>query len=288
MGLHCVSKSIGCITVNRIIRFGSYYRRSDRKRIQRYKCAHCKTLFSQASRSRCFGQNKRHLNTKIMHLLVSGVSQRRVAKLLNIHHVTVSRKLRFLGLVARHKNFMLREKHKIVNHMQFDDLETFEHTKLKPLSVTLAVENKSRFILGFEVSRMPAKGLLVKKSVKKYGTRVDDRFTSRNRLFRRLKNHLDSKAIIESDSNPHYPIDVKNHFPNCEHRTYLGQRGCITGQGELKKIRHDPLFSLNHTCAMLRANINRLFRKTWCTTKKIQPLIDHIELYVYYHNRYLT
>ncbi|MBU6155196.1 MAG: hypothetical protein KGP28_12905, partial [Bdellovibrionales bacterium] len=49
-----------------------------------------------------------------------------------------------------------------------------------------------------------------------------------------------------------------------------------------------PIFSLNHTCAMLRANLNRLFRRTWCTTKTIQGLIDHLSIYVAFHNRRLT
>jgi hypothetical protein len=39
---------------------------------------------------------------------------------------------------------------------------------------------------------------------------------------------------------------------------------------------------------MLRANMNRLFRKTWCTTKTPAGLIDHLSLYVGYHNRVLT
>ena len=55
-----------------------------------------------------------------------------------------------------------------------------------------------------------------------------------------------------------------------------------------KKVKFDPLFSLNHTFAMLRANVNRLFRKTWCTTKKPQRLADHLALYALYHNEVLT
>ena len=222
-----------------------------------------------------------------MQLLVSGVSQRRVARILKIHQMTVSKKLQFLGLRARHKNFIMRQEKKSVLEMQFDDLETFEHTKFKPLSITLAVEKHTRFILGFEVAPMSAKGLLAKRALKKYGVRKDRRFESRNRLFRRLKKHIAPNALIESDENPHYKPDVRRHFPACVHETSIGKRGCVTGQGELKKTFYDPLFSLNHTCAMLRANINRLFRKTWCTTKKIQPLIDHIELYVYFHNKHL-
>ena len=219
--------------------------------------------------------------------MCSGVSQRRISRLLRCHRKTVARKLAFLGLQARIKNRRDRLCKVGVENLQFDDLETIEHTKLKPLSVTLAVEKHTRFILGFEVSRMPAKGLLARKSLEKYGVRKDERSEGRDRLFRKLSPCVSHGALIESDESPHYPHSVREHFPKCCHKTVKGQRGAITGQGELKKIVWDPLFSLNHTCAMLRANINRLFRRTWCTTKKLQPLIDHIEIYVQYHNRVL-
>ena len=89
---------------------------------------------------------------------------------------------------------------------------------------------------------------------------------------------------VKSDQNPHYPKDLKKAFPHATHETHKGQRGSIVGQGELKKIRFDPLFSLNHTCAMTRANMNRLFRRTWCTTKIPERLVDHFAIYAVYHN----
>jgi hypothetical protein len=210
-----------------------------------------------------------------------------MALLLKTQQKTVAKKLEFLGLQARHFNLLHRRKIAPLDQLQFDDLETFEHTKMKPLSVTLMVEKQTRFILGFEVSRMPAKGHLAKRSIKKYGPRKDERAEARDRLFRRVKDFIEETALFESDENPHYGPTLKKHFPKAEHITCKGQRGAVTGQGELKKVAFDPLFSLNHTCAMLRANINRLFRKTWCTTKKIQPLIDHLEIYVMYHNQVL-
>lgn len=287
MAFCCPSNSISCRESGSIVRYGHYYRKSDRKWIQRLKCTLCLKHFSQASNSPCFGQNKRHLNYQILKLLVSGCSQRRIAWLLKTRRLTVARKLAFLGLQARHFNVSHRLKFQQVSELQFDDLETIEHTKLKPLSVTLAVEKHSRRILGFEVSRMPAKGLLAKRARKKYGPRVDERTQGRERLFRRIKPHILPTANIESDENPHYPEVLRSHLPHCRHQTFKGQRGCVAGQGELKAVKFDPLFSLNHTCAMLRANINRLFRKTWCTTKRLQPLIDHIEIYVMFHNRVL-
>ena len=38
---------------------------------------------------------------------------------------------------------------------------------------------------------------------------------------------------------------------------------------------------------MLRANISRLFRRTWNTTKKVASLLDHLRIYAYFHNSVL-
>jgi hypothetical protein len=56
------------------------------------------------------------------------------------------------------------------------------------------------------------------------------------------------------------------------------------GQGELKAGGFDPLFSLNHSFAMARANMNRLFRRSWCTNKLPQRLALHFAMYALYHN----
>jgi transposase-like protein len=269
------------------IRSGYYRRKSDQKRVSRIRCKPCKRTFSRATFDPCFRQLKRHVNPEVFKLLASGVSQRRISYLLNINRKTVKRKFLFLG--PRAKTQLLRHnlmfpKAKIV---EFDDLETFEHSKCKPLSVTLAVESKTRRVLGFEVSSMPAKGLLVKKAFKKYGPRRDDRAKGRRRLFAHLTDVVSKAAEFKSDQNPHYPGVVKEFFPNSRHEVFKGQRGSLGGQGELKKVKFDPLFSLNHSCAKLRADVNRLIRKTWCTTKKAERLKLHLYIFALYHNRQL-
>ena len=266
---------------------GYFVRSSDKKRIQRYLCSSCNRSCSQATFHKCYRQKKRRLNPRIREFLASGMSQRRIAILLNISRTTVSRKVQFLARCANRANQQDFQNKGVVSEFQFDDLETFEHTKLKPVSVTIAVEKGSRRILGFEVSRMPAKGLLARKSRKKYGRRVDERPQARQRLFERISPKVAPQAIISSDSNPHYKEDVKIHFPSAIHITTLGRRGCVVGQGELKAGGFDPLFSLNHTFAMYRANMNRLFRRTWCTSKTLEGLRNHLEIYTWYHNNLL-
>lgn len=270
-----------------VVRNGQFYRTSDSRWIQRYRCLVCKKSFSKATFDSCYKQKKRHKNEIIRKILASTGSLRRTAKILKLNRKTVVRKFLFLGLEAQFhlvKGNIFKPKAKSI---EFDDLETFEHTKCKPLSVTLAVESGTRRILGFEVSSFPAKGLLVGKA-KKYGRRLDERGAARTRLFRKIQGLIEIGADIKSDSNPHYAKDVAKHFPGSQHYRYLGKRGALGGQGELKKVRFDPLFSLNHTCAKMRADINRLIRKTWCTTKNPDRLYCHLAIFAQFHNENLA
>lgn len=271
----------------KIRRVGRYYRTSDSSWVQRYYCCGCKTKFSSATFSSNYRQRKRRKNKVVVRLLCSGVSQRRAAKLTSLSRTTVARILRREYFKAE---FALRQ-HNLeapkASLIQFDDLETFEHSKCKPISISLAVEEGSRRILGVEVSSMAAKGHLAKKAKVLHGKRLDGRAHARANLFKKLIPLISGNAVIKSDENPYYPGSIKKYLPTATHITVKGKRGAITGQGELKKIGFDPIFSLNHTCAMLRANVNRLFRKTWCTTKKMECLYAHLVLYADYHNRYL-
>jgi hypothetical protein len=225
-------------------------------------------------------------------LICSGVSQRRIARILKTNPKTVVRKFLFLAEQARldRMSFLneLKSKGGLLTEVQFDEMESFERSKCLPLSIPVVILPESRKILSFRVGSMPAKGLLAEISRKKYGKRANERAACADALFKELHEFIDPEVKIKSDENPHYPGWIKPHFPNAKHEKHKGRRGCIVGQGELKKIGRDPLFWLNHTCAMIRANINRLFRRTWCTTKKAERLAAHLEIYAQYHNRVLT
>lgn len=266
---------------------GFYFRPSDSKNIQRWVCKSCNRHFSAATFQAPYLHNKRRVNPRVAELLCSGVSQRRIALLLKITRVTVARKLAFLARQAelRHQEW-LKTLPK-VTEAQFDDLITIEHTKCKPLAISLAVETGSRKILGVEISSIPASGPLALLARSKYGPRKNGRPWALKRLFEKIGTALDRGVSLRSDEDPLYPPLVRRHFPGALHYRHPGGRGCISGQGELKKLAFDPLFSLNHTCAMLRANVNRLFRRTWCTTKKAERLRQHLAVYVEFHNTVL-
>ena len=268
-------------------KYGTYYRPSDGKLVKRWRCNGCKLHFSSATFQKPYRQHKRRENPKVFQLLSSGVSLRRIALLLNLHRTTVARKLDFLARVSEERQRQFQSTLPKVRQVQFDDLITLEHTKCKPLAISMAVEAPSRRILGFEVSRIPASGPLAETSRRKYGPRPNDRPRGLKNLLAKISGVLEEGVTFSSDEDPLYASLVKRLYPGAPHHRYLGGRGCITGQGELKKLRFDPLFALNHTFAMLRANINRLFRRTWCTTKKMARLEQHLAVYMDFHNRIL-
>ena len=273
---------------HQVIKFGSYVRKSDSKLIPRYRCKNCGKSFSSATSSPCYHQNKRRLNPIVKKLLASSVSMRRIAKICNISRTTVSRKVTFLAQQARLQHKAWLEQAPTFECLQFDDLETFEHTKCKPISLCLFVDQKTRKIVDYTLYPIGAKGPLAKLAREKYGVRRNTGALKRRQLFKRLKPLCSDAVVLSSDESPLYTKHVKEFFPKAVHRRHKGRRGCVTGQGELKSGGFDPLFSINHTFAMMRDNLKRLARRTWCTTKKLEALNDHVAIYVDFHNQVLT
>lgn len=127
----CIASSIGPNS-GAIIRMGFFYRRSDSRKIQRFRCKLCNRSFSSASFSACFGQKKRRLNRPIRNLLISGVSQRRIARLLKIHPITVKRKFLFLSAQAklRQRELLSKLPPQSLFSIQFDEMESSEQTSI--------------------------------------------------------------------------------------------------------------------------------------------------------------
>ena len=269
------------------VRFGFFYRTCDSRWIQRFRCRSCRKTCSRATFSKWFRHKKRLKNEQLRRHFASSGTIRRAARTFSLNRKSVERKLMALGFEAEAKLRIENLNRQKVRVVEFDDMETFEHTKCKPLSITLAVQKRTRRILGLEVSSMAAKGLLAEKAQKKYGHRPDGRALARAELFRQLRDIVHENALIKSDQNPHYVADVARFFPKARHVQFEGRRPASTGQGEIKKGKFDPLFALNHTCAMFRANVSRLVRKTWVTTKRVDRLRAHLFIYADYHNQYL-
>lgn len=273
---------------SQIIKNGFYKRANDSRRIQRFKCKVCCKQFSLATGTLEFGQKKRRVNFLLFKLFSAKVSIRRAAKIVGVNKITATRKFDYWSKKAKLENQKFRKqliKNKVI-HMQFDDLITKEKSKLKPLSVTIAVDAERRFILGSKVSQIAAFGLLAEISKKKYGIRKSEHKDNLDTFFYELRDIISPIAKIDSDEHVNYLLAVKKHFKHACYTQYKSERGCIAGQGELKKVKRDPLFAINHTMAVLRDGMGRLVRRSWCVTQDPRRLQGHLDIFIYYYNRF--
>ena len=267
---------------------GTYRRKSDRKLRPRFRCLSCHKTDSGAKRSLCFRQKLRHLNAEIWRRYCSSDPQRRIARDLKISRTTVVRKIRWLSRIksVEHQKFLKQKKG--ASEIYLDDLKTYIHTHCKPVSVSVAV-TEDRKILGFEVSKTVPNSLrLIEIARKKYGPPKDETAQGFKKLLERISPHVTKKLQVITDEHPLYPGLITKTFPKAKIIRHKSKRAAVAGQGELKEKGHDPLFPINHTFAMIRAHVSRLVRSTWCTSKTIEGLQDHLTLYMHYHNSILT
>ena len=263
---------------------GYFVTRHNHQPVPRYRCRVCGKNFSAHTGKPTYRQKKPALNSVIYGLYSSGMTLRRMAVVLKVDKKTVTRKFIFLAVAARaHHEAQLAEGALRTTYVQFDELETYEHTKLKPLSVALAVRVKTGQIIAACVASMPANGHTAARSRELYGSRPDHRQEARRAVMEAVRLCQGNRLTVASDAHRSYPNIISAAVPDADIRVYA--RVDALAQNRRTRPR-DPLFAVNHACAMLRADVSRLARRTWVTSKRAEGLQRHLDLYLAWNNGY--
>lgn len=257
---------------------GRYWVRHRRIFVERYRCTRCLRTQSGQSLSATKYQKKSHLNEKIKRELCNGVSERAIGRTLGISRHTVHRKFLFLSDQVR----KTPPKTHLSKILYFDEMESIEHTKLKPLTIALAITDEYK-IVAAEVGTLAAKGHLALISRRKYGPREDQSALVCERAMKKAKERIIGSFHIRTDEKTSYTGLIRRHFKGMPHLTY---KSPANEEPHLKynKKRFDPMFPVNQRIAKLRSDLKRLTRRSWCTTKKIENLQRHLDLYCAYNN----
>lgn len=262
---------------------GSFQQKYSRRLIQRFSCKSCDRGFSESTFLITYKQQKPQLNRPLFLNLCSGVSLRRSAKNLGLSYQTVYRRFLWMSELAKkkHEEFLLSLTS--CPEIQIDEMESIEHTKLKPLTIPLVI-TKNQLILGIGCGQIPAKGITALLARRKYGPRPS---VSSELLKSILDKIVAEPLVVKSDGKSAYRALIKGRWPKASHEIY--SRRVEKRREEVylntNKKRFDPLFALNQRCAKLRADINRLIRRSWSTTKKAENLAKHLVLYACYNNQ---
>lgn len=257
---------------------GSFPHKRTGKTVQRWQCKTCGRTFSQRTEAEDKQQRRPDINKKLMGLLCSGVTLRRAAELLDVTYNTIRRKFLWLAERSReaHIEILMNSDRLHTSRVQFDELITSEHSKAKPLTVALAVRARNGDIISARVGRVPANGKLAKVGQQKYGWTNDDRKAVCKAALREVEWVAKAGITIVCDGYVSYPQWIQQEIPQAVVEVVSG--GGVGG--------NDPLFRVNHACALLRADVSRLARRTWATTKNRAMLQRHLDIYVAWKNKY--
>ncbi len=248
--------------------------------VRRFQCSHCLKTFSSRTFHHSYRHKKMDLNHPLAKLLTEGNSLRACARLLGMTYKNTYLKFLWLSRRATQLRQGLRFE---AQYIYFDEMETIHHTKCKPLSLGLVVNEKYQ-ILGVKVAEMPAKGRLAEISRRKYGPRKDDRESATNELLSDLSGKLTTDPqLILTDAKVSYQKHIKKHFPDTRHQIHSRaekERHRSRLHEKKQKKLFDPMFPINQRCAKLRSDIKRLVRRSWCTTKDPKNLQGHLDIYL--------
>ena len=264
------------------VKTGYYKSKGSGQRTARFKCKVCGKTFSSNTHKPTAYQKKRAINGRLFELLVSGVSLRRAAKLLDVEYNTVLLHFDYLAEVAKtcHGKVLRTIE---TEYVQVDELETFIHARPKCVSVAMAVRVKTGQILGFNIARMPAKGKLAAIGVSKYAWTADERPAKFQAMLSSIAGCLKPSISFKTDLNTNYPKWIAAVLPLAKLERVKGK---TKKQPAGTPKDYDELFAINNTFARMRHNMNRLARKTWSTSKAIHGLEKHLWLYVAWNNKY--
>lgn len=165
----------------------------------------------------------------------------------------------------------------------FDELETYEHDRrLQPLTIPVLIHRGSRFVVGAEVGRIPARGRLSeydRARLRGREARPNESSIAVERCLMQLRRALPLNGLLEiiTDRKSAYRTLVRRVFP---------ERIAVHARESSKRTRNtgNVLFQINHTLAMMRDQISRLVRRTWAASKLRSMLRRHVWIWIAWRN----
>lgn len=266
------------------LRSGSYSARCRPEPVPRFRCRTCHRSFSRQTFRIDYRDRRPETNAPLVQMLVSGVGLRQAARNLGLGVHAVQKK--FCKL-ARHVNLLNRNLEcglPAGRTLLLDELESYEHRRITPVTMPVLIDGRSKFVVAVDVApirRVAQKGSPRRRRLERFealhGKRKDRGHAALRRIFGRLQRLLAGKcANLVTDLKPAYARMCKARFGEQVEHTRVSSK--------LPRTVKNPLFAINLTDAMMRDNNGRLRRRSWLVSKLGKRLRLQAGLFVAYRN----
>lgn len=256
--------------------------------VQRYQCKACGEQFTSASLiDNSF--HKPELLKEIFIRYTSGYSVSKLSQELGICKSTTLKMIEYLAEKCRAYHFELLDSGFLTtDKIYFDEMETFEHSKVYPVSVGLAVDTRYKRIIDIRVAEIKLKGRLKLKILKKNGflppkisNRPNNAPAMLTELMTSIRKCLKPSGFLFSDMKMSYPDLVSKTLP----KTVRYARELSKTELEQSKDQQS-LGRFRSVCAYLRTYMGTMGRRKLNTAKNMKSLSDHFYLMIARYNKY--
>lgn len=238
---------------------------------QRYQCKACLKTFTDRTGSLNYRKRKQELRKKISQMYCERMSLRGISRTLGISINTVTKYFRESADRASIKNKKrIAQGGLVTRFMQFDQLETYEHTKRRPVGIQVSIRHKTGEIISAKAGFIPIRALTVSKA---YSEKWNKRASKSSHVFEMLwesRKALDETGALVSCDRDNKQVYLLKQLYTAPQLTLS------PSSAENKRI--DRVFR------RMRQDISRLGRKTLSTTKRLKNLQRHLDLYTDYAN----
>ncbi len=267
---------------------GTYRRRCDGRRVQRFRCKSCRRRFSTQTFRLDHHYRLPHKDSAIFRALVSKVTHRQAARMLAVDRKSVHRRLRRWGPALERLHLAALSSHRgILGACCLDELETFEgDRRLQPVTVPVLVDRERFFVVAVEVATLPPRGNLKGRRARRKEELEALHGPRKNRSNSAVRACLEIWAASSPGCrSPLLISDKKTSYPGLFRRAFPDRRRIhVRVHSKQERTRENPLFAANHSLAMLRDQVSRLVRRSWGASKLRHRLRDHLWVWVAWRN----
>ncbi len=256
---------------------GFYERIANPRKIQRYRCTHCRRYFSDQTFSVTYWLKRPELLAPVFEATLSGTGHRQLARFRDCSPSTVMHQVARLGRHCLLAHQYLRPKDPPRSSTVIDGFESFEFSQFFPMHINIAVDAEAHFIYAFTDAPLRRKGRTTARQKNKRAQleaqfgRPDPKAIEKSVAeLVRLVAPEGGAVTIHSDDHPAY----KRAFRRVEaleitHRTTSSKAARTAG---------NPLFPVNRVDLWARHNGANHRRETIAYSKRRQAVMERFSI----------
>jgi transposase-like protein len=264
-------------------RAGFYEREQAPRRIQRYRCCHCRRYFSDQTFSTTYWLKRADLQASIFHGIVAGSAFRQLGRSLDVSPQTLATHAARLGRHCLLFHELTRPKDPVTEPMALDSFQSFEHSQYTPTLYHMLMGKESHFCHGFTDSELRRSGSM-SKSQKKRRAKLEAKFGKPDPRSTEKEVAALMGIVLPQPQALTLHTDEHQDYPRALQRLPHLKVEHLTISSRAARTQHNPLFALNLMDLLIRHSLANHHRETISFAKRRACAAERLWVMIVWRN----